>query len=64
MVVMKKFNYSKEDFSKKVIELTNGKGVPVVTRCRKIKIRKISKMFKREKGMMISFGNASGPRPN
>ena len=53
-------NYSKEDFSKKVMELTNGKGVPVVydgvgkstfeksTQCLKIR------------GMMVSFGNASG----
>jgi len=53
-------NYSKEDFSKKVMELTDGKGVPVVydgvgkstfeksTQCLKIR------------GMMVSFGNASG----
>jgi len=53
-------NYSKEDFAKKVMELTDGKGVPVVydgvgkstfeksTQCLKIK------------GMMVSFGNASG----
>ena len=54
-------NYSKEDFAKKVMELTGGKGVPVVydgvgkstyeksTQCLKIR------------GMMVSFGNASGP---
>ncbi len=54
-------NYSKEDFAKKVMELTDGKGVPVVydgvgkstyeksTQCLKIR------------GMMVSFGNASGP---
>ncbi len=54
-------NYSKEDFAKKVMELTDGKGVPVVydgvgkstyeksTQCLKVR------------GMMVSFGNASGP---
>jgi len=54
-------NYSKENFSKKVLEITKGKGVPVVydgvgkatfegsIECLKIR------------GMMVSFGNASGP---
>ena len=54
-------NYSKEDFAKKVLEITKGKGVPVVydgvgkntfngsVECLKIR------------GMMVSFGNASGP---
>ena len=54
-------NYNKEDFAKKVLEITNGKGVPVVydgvgkdtfnksTECLAIR------------GMMVSFGNASGP---
>ncbi len=54
-------NYSKDDFAKKVKELTDGKGVPVVfdgvgkdtlegsLECLKIR------------GMMVSFGNASGP---
>ena len=53
-------NYSKEDFAKKVMELTNGKGVPVVydgvgksTLENSLKCLKI-------RGMMISFGNASG----
>ena len=57
-------NYSKEDFVKKVLEITKGKGVPVVydgvgkntfngsVECLKIR------------GMMISFGNASGPVSN
>jgi len=53
-------NYSKEDFAKKVMELTNGKGVPVVydgvgkstfeKSCECLQVR----------GTMISFGNASG----
>tara|TARA_B000000477_G_scaffold115426_1_gene112476 strand:- start:412 stop:1383 length:972 start_codon:yes stop_codon:yes gene_type:complete len=53
-------NYSKEDFSKKVIELTNGKGVPVVyDGVGKSTLEKSLKCLK-ERGMMISFGNASG----
>ena len=53
-------NYSKEDFAKKVMELTNGKGVPVVydgvgkstfeKSCESLQVR----------GTMVSFGNASG----
>ena len=53
-------NYSKEDFSKKVLELTNGIGVPVVydgvgkdTLEESIECLKV-------RGMMVSFGNASG----
>jgi len=54
-------NYSKENFQKRVLEITKGKGVPVVydgvgkdtfegsIECLKIR------------GMMVSFGNASGP---
>ena len=53
-------NYSKEDFSKKVMELTDGKGVPVVyDGVGKSTFEKSVKCLK-EKGMMISFGNASG----
>ncbi len=54
-------NYSKDDFAKKVLELTNGSGVPVVydgvgknTFEKSIECLKI-------RGMMVSFGNASGP---
>ena len=53
-------NYSKEDFAKKVMELTDSKGVPVVydgvgkstfeKSCECLQVR----------GTMISFGNASG----
>ena len=53
-------NYSKENFPKKVLELTNGIGVPVVydgvgkdTLEESIKCLKV-------RGMMVSFGNASG----
>ncbi len=54
-------NYSKEDFSKKVIDLTNGKGVPVVyDGVGKSTFEKSVKCLK-ERGMMISFGNSSGP---
>ena len=53
-------NYSKEDFAKKVIELTDGKGVSVVydgvgksTYDKSIECLKL-------RGTMVSFGNASG----
>ena len=53
-------NYSKEDFTKKVMELTNGKGVPVVyDGVGKSTLEKSLKCLK-TRGMMISFGNASG----
>jgi len=57
-------NYSKEDFPKKVLEITKGKGVPVVydgvgknTFVGSIECLKI-------RGMMVSFGNASGSVDN
>jgi len=57
-------NYSKDDFVKKVLEITKGKGVPVVydgvgknTFNGSIECLKI-------RGMMVSFGNASGPVSN
>ena len=57
-------NYSKEDFPKKVLEITKGKGVPVVfdgvgknTFAGSIECLKI-------RGMMVSFGNSSGPVAN
>jgi len=57
-------NYSKEDFPKKVLEITKGKGVPVVydgvgknTFVGSIECLKI-------RGMMVSFGNASGSVEN
>ena len=57
-------NYSKEDFSKRVLDITKGNGVPVVfdgvgkntfegsIQCLKIR------------GMLVSFGNSSGPVAN
>ena len=53
-------NYSKEDFSKKVMEITEGKGVPVVyDGVGKSTFEKSIKCLK-TRGMMVSFGNASG----
>jgi len=53
-------NYSKEDFSKKVMEITEGKGLPVVyDGVGKSTFEKSVKCLK-TRGMMISFGNASG----
>ena len=57
-------NYSKEDFAKKVLDITKGKGVSVVydgvgknTFGDSIKCLKI-------RGMMVSFGNSSGTIEN
>ncbi len=57
-------NYSKEDFPKKVLEITKGKGVPVVydgvgknTFAGSIECLKM-------RGMMVSFGNSSGSVAN
>ena len=57
-------NYSKDNFAKKVLEFTNGKGVPVVydgvgksTFESSIECLKI-------RGMMVSFGNSSGSLSN
>ena len=54
-------NYNKDDFAKKVLEITNNKGVPVVydgvgkdTLDRSLQCLSV-------RGMMVSFGNASGP---
>ena len=53
-------NYSKEDFSKKVMELTDGIGLPVVyDGVGKSTFEKSVKCLK-TRGLMISFGNASG----
>ena len=53
-------NYNKEDFAKKVMEITNGKGVPVVyDGVGKSTLEKSLNCLK-VRGMMVSFGNASG----
>ena len=54
-------NYSKENFQKKVLEITKGKGVSVVyDGVGKNTFEGSIECFK-IRGMMISFGNASGP---
>ena len=57
-------NYSTEDFAKKVLELTKGKGVPVIydgvgknTFAGSIECLQM-------RGMLVSFGNSSGPVEN
>ncbi len=53
-------NYSKEDFAKKVLEITKNKGVPVVfDGVGKDTFHKSIECLK-TRGMMVSFGNASG----
>ena len=57
-------NYSKEDFSKKVLEITNGKGVPVVYDGVGEKTFEDSIACLKNTGTMVSFGNSSGPVKN
>ena len=53
-------NYSKEDFAKKVMEITKGEGLTVVyDGVGKETFEKSTECLK-TRGMMISFGNASG----
>ncbi len=54
-------NYSKENFSEKVKEITNGDGVPVVYDGVGKKTFNGSIECLKVRGMMVSFGNASGP---
>ena len=54
-------NYNKENFSKKVLEITNGKGVPVVYDGVWKNTLEGSLECLGIRGMMVSFGNASGP---
>jgi len=54
-------NYSKEDFVKKVLEITKGKGVPVVYDGVGKNTFNGSIECLKTRGMMVSFGNASGP---
>jgi NADPH2:quinone reductase len=57
-------NYSKDDFAKKVLEFTKGKGVPVVyDGVGKNTFHKSIECLQ-TRGMMISFGNASGSLEN
>ena len=57
-------NYSKEDFPKKVLELTKGKGVPVVYDGVGKNTFEGSIECLKMRGMMVSFGNSSGPIAN
>jgi NADPH2:quinone reductase len=54
-------NYSKENFAEKVKEITNGEGVPVVYDGVGKKTFDGSIECLKVRGMMVSFGNASGP---
>ena len=57
-------NYSKEDFAEKVLEITKGKGVPVVYDGVGEKTFEDSLKCLKIRGMMVSFGNSSGPVSN
>ena len=54
-------NYNKDNFAKKVMEITDGKGVPVVYDGVGKDTLEGSLECLSTKGMMVSFGNASGP---
>ena len=54
-------NYTKDDFAKKVMEITNNKGVPAVFDGVGKNTFKGSLACLQTRGMMVSFGNASGP---
>ncbi len=54
-------NYSKENFAEKVKEITKGEGVPVVYDGVGKKTFDGSIECLKVRGMMVSFGNASGP---
>ena len=57
-------NYSKDNFAKKVLEITEGKGVPVVYDGVGKNTFEGSIECLKMRGMMVSFGNASGPLDN
>ncbi len=54
-------NYTKDDFAKKVMEITNNEGVPAVFDGVGRKTFQGSIACLKPRGMMVSFGNASGP---
>ena len=54
-------NYTKDDFAKKVMEITSNKGVPAVFDGVGKNTFKGSLACLKTRGMMVSFGNASGP---
>ena len=57
-------NYSREDFPKKVLEFTKGKGVPVVYDGVGKNTLEGSIECLKMRGMLVSFGNSSGPVEN
>jgi len=57
-------NYSKENFAQKVLEITKGKGIPVVYDGVGKDTLEGSIECLAERGTMISFGNSSGPVTN
>ncbi len=57
-------NYSTEDFAAKVLELTKGKGVPVVYDGVGKNTFEGSIECLKMRGMLVSFGNSSGPVEN
>jgi NADPH2:quinone reductase len=57
-------NYSKESFPKRVLEITKGKGVPVVFDGVGKNTFEDSIKCLKTRGMMVSFGNSSGPVVN
>ena len=55
-------NYTKDNFAKEVMKITNNEGVPAVfDGVGKKTFHGIIRMSFKTRGMMISFGNASGP---
>ena len=54
-------NYSKDDFAKEVMKITNGEGVSAVFDGVGKNTFKGSLACLKTRGMMVSFGNASGP---
>ena len=54
-------NYTKDDFAKKVMEITNNEGVPAVFDGVGKNTFHGSLACLKTRGMMVSFGNASGP---
>ena len=57
-------NYSKEDFAKKVLDITKGQGIPVVYDGVGQNTFEGSIKCLKTRGMLVSFGNSSGPVAN
>lgn len=57
-------NYSKQNFAKKVLEITKGKGVPVVYDGVGKNTFEESIECLQMRGILVSFGNSSGPLSN